>query len=366
MDRKLREWRAAKARKDFVTADALREELREHGHDPDKPPRAYADDERLLRWREAKAARDFDTADAIRSELRAEGIDPDKQGGGLSSSIHTALVDAKVKKWREAKQERDYDTADALRQELRDKGIDIDAPGGRGTPFEPALPPAAEGKFSGARSFGRSTPYNSQIESQLDQWQHAKALKDWETADSIRASLRKIGVEPGEARPHIWTDEEETHQWQLAKKAGDYGRADRLRDDLRSRGVDPDPRGAGNVASVPVAEGRRAASIGGRATLDGSAGVRAGTAVDRKGCGTRTTSRGKVSTREVMVSKRNDGVDDELRRWHIAKDEKNWAVADSIRARLREQGIEPANLPRPSSRGGLANLPRPRSRGAPY
>ena len=48
MDRRLDEWVAAKRKKDFATADRLREELRRAGVDPDKArPRDLADSDRM-------------------------------------------------------------------------------------------------------------------------------------------------------------------------------------------------------------------------------------------------------------------------------------------------------------------------------
>merc|ERR1711982_7892 len=40
-----------------------------------------------------------------------------------------------------------------------------------------------------------------------------------------------------------------------------------------------------------------------------------------------------------------------LLQWHAARDKKDWTTADSIRATLRAQGIEPADRPKPSPVG---------------
>merc|ERR1711972_1024301 len=86
----LDEWLAAKRSKDFATADAIRDELRATGIDPDtvRPPgwevKANGGktgdpwmEEQLDKWLIAKRQGDFATADAMRYELRAMGVDPD-------------------------------------------------------------------------------------------------------------------------------------------------------------------------------------------------------------------------------------------------------------------------------------------------
>merc|ERR1719497_184814 len=99
-------WLAAKRSKDFATADAIRDELRSMGVDPDtvRPPGWEVKvnggktgdpwmDEQLDKWLIAKRQKDFATADAIRDELRSMGVDPDTvrprgwelQVGGIST-----------------------------------------------------------------------------------------------------------------------------------------------------------------------------------------------------------------------------------------------------------------------------------------
>merc|ERR1719329_1825047 len=86
----LDEWVEAKRAKDYSAADAIRDELRSNGLDPDRlrprgynppfrPPSGSAANEALLdEWVEAKRAKDFATADRIRDDLRAAGVDPDR------------------------------------------------------------------------------------------------------------------------------------------------------------------------------------------------------------------------------------------------------------------------------------------------
>lgn len=93
---KLDQWVEAKRSKDFATADALRQELRSNGIEPDTARPGYRDsssvsnsnlpqgqqwqiNQQLDRWVEAKRAKDFATADSIRQMLRDQGVDPDRE-----------------------------------------------------------------------------------------------------------------------------------------------------------------------------------------------------------------------------------------------------------------------------------------------
>merc|ERR1719401_2551902 len=101
-------------------------------------------EQQLDKWLVAKRSRDFVTADAIRDELRGMGIDPDTvrprgwehQAG--NGSTGDALTEQQLDQWVAAKRQKDFATADALREELRAKGIDPDtvrpanAGGGKG------------------------------------------------------------------------------------------------------------------------------------------------------------------------------------------------------------------------------------------
>merc|ERR1719277_2902612 len=84
----LDKWIIAKRSKDFAQADQIRDELRAMGVDPDtERPRGWSGeggktgdawmDDQLDKWLIAKKQRDFVTADAIRDELRGMGVDPD-------------------------------------------------------------------------------------------------------------------------------------------------------------------------------------------------------------------------------------------------------------------------------------------------
>merc|ERR1712187_164358 len=207
----LDKWLIAKRCKDFVTADAIRDELRAIGIDPDtvRPPGWSASnatgashagagktgdpytDGRLDEWLAAKRSKDFATADAIRDELRATGIDPDtvrppgwevKANGGKTGD---AWMDEQLDKWLIAKRQKDFATADAIRDELRALGVDPDTVRPRG--WEASAAPTNTG--------------DAWTEMQLDKWLAAKRQKDFVTADAIRDELRAMGVDPDTVRP---------------------------------------------------------------------------------------------------------------------------------------------------------------------
>merc|ERR1712066_884983 len=89
-------------------------------------------DEQLDRWLVAKRSKDFETADAIRDELRAVGVDPDtvRPRGWEASAAPTNTGDAwtemQLDKWLAAKRSKDFATADAIRDNLRQLGVDPD------------------------------------------------------------------------------------------------------------------------------------------------------------------------------------------------------------------------------------------------
>lgn len=71
-------WEAARAAKDYATADALRAELLAIGVNPNKPrPLTAAQIEaRVAEWEAARAAKDFELADKLRASLKAIGALP--------------------------------------------------------------------------------------------------------------------------------------------------------------------------------------------------------------------------------------------------------------------------------------------------
>eukprot|EP01062_Namystynia_karyoxenos_P051937 TRINITY_DN4112_c0_g1_i2.p1 TRINITY_DN4112_c0_g1~~TRINITY_DN4112_c0_g1_i2.p1 ORF type:complete len:293 (+),score=47.27 TRINITY_DN4112_c0_g1_i2:111-881(+) len=73
------DWRRAKSRRDYAESDAIRQELRQKGIDPETELKERAETEKLMmEWRAAKGRRDFQTSDALRAQLRSRGIDPDQ------------------------------------------------------------------------------------------------------------------------------------------------------------------------------------------------------------------------------------------------------------------------------------------------
>lgn len=76
------------------------------------------------------------------------------------------------------------------------------------------------------------------VEQMLDEWVKAKRMRDFATADSLRAILRAQGVDPDKARP-VSTDAM-LDEWVKAKRMRDFSTADSLRIQLRAQGIDPD------------------------------------------------------------------------------------------------------------------------------
>ena len=69
------QWQSAKRARDYVTADKLREELRQLGVDAEQRAPTPTDVEQLIRDREAaREQRDFAEADRIQLKLRALGV----------------------------------------------------------------------------------------------------------------------------------------------------------------------------------------------------------------------------------------------------------------------------------------------------
>ncbi len=236
---KLEKWVGCKRRKEFAEADAIREELRADGIDPDKarpawptgapasrpaavhPPAYHAPppaaptwsagadfQEMLDRWVEAKRQRDFTTADALRHQLRLAGIDPD--GARPSDARQPPAVHS-------------YGAAACYGAPLAQPGYRPPPTAYAPPPFAPHVPPimpmhrppppmyappptygqaggvcAPPGGHGGG---GGARPRGGSIDAQLDRWVNAKRRKDFGLADSIREELRARGVDPEKARP---------------------------------------------------------------------------------------------------------------------------------------------------------------------
>jgi cysteinyl-tRNA synthetase len=169
------------------------------------------------------------------------------------------------------------------------------------------------------------------MEAELDRWADAKADKDYETADAIRADLRARGISPSKERPLHVGAQELVQQWQAAKQAKDYARSDRIREELRAQGIDPQKE----VASMGWGMERAFAPMPMRAPMMMHAQPVA------------VPKRSKMHSLSTMDAR----VIDELSQWFDAKEQKNWPAADSIRERLRKKGIEPSECQRPGSAG---------------
>ena len=103
-------------------------------------PSAFAQDagdmeEMLDQWVAAKRARDFGTADAIREQLRAKGIEPEKKRPGFDARQAPPKpppapemdVEDQLDLWVQAKRAKDFPKADAIRSELRIRGVEPEA-----------------------------------------------------------------------------------------------------------------------------------------------------------------------------------------------------------------------------------------------
>jgi hypothetical protein len=148
----------------------------------------------------------------------------------------------------------------------------LDAIGGGGAVAEGAAAVPTE-KASGGAGAGVPSDGGPSADDLLDQWVEAKRAKDFDKADSLRETLRAMGVEPDHARPKTGpppprlefdaATEDKLTRWVAAKRAKDFDEADRLRDALRTAGVDPeivrpvgtrprDSRGAQHRSRSPI------------------------------------------------------------------------------------------------------------------
>jgi cysteinyl-tRNA synthetase len=218
-------------------------------------------------------------AKAVKDYATADKIRQELRDEGVDPDRRHSLRngDERIEKWKQAKAEKDWATADALRAELRDDGIDPDPSGPRG------------------------------VTMLMQRWSEAKAAKDFKTADSLRAQLRQQGVEPD---PRGGTSvEDKWARWEQAKEQKNWALADSLRDELRNMGQDPDPRHGGGGA--PRMQSRPMQSMPRHAAP-------------------------AFKSRPYDAS-----IEAELDEWSEAKSRRDFATADGIRERLREQGVDP-------------------------
>jgi len=314
LEQKVSDWKAAKADRDYATADRLRAELRDAGYDPDKPHLQPSQDPDILakieQWREAKESKDFITADLIRSELRAKGVEPDPRKGGDKGGGKGGGGGGRS--------DRNSGGGGGGRNSGGDGW------GNNDPSFMPswgAMPMAHMGMPASYMK-----PYDHSLEAELDQWEDARSSKDWVTADELRTGLRSRGVSPSKERPQNGNMQDDIMQWKRAKEARDFTRSDRIRDVLRSQGVDP--ASMSNFMPNPM-HGQFIDS-----------GMKRPMSV-RKESPASFQSTSNMDQRSIT----------DLNEWFDAKDLKNWGIADEIRDRLRSKGIEPANCQRPGAPG---------------
>jgi len=267
LEDELDQWEDARNRKDYETADYLRDGLRARGVSPakERPARSSVEDE-LQRWHSAKQAKDYSRSDRIRDSLRAQGVDPDSAGRGgfplttfvAAPPMHTprranpsfstfgADTNNEVSRWYDAKDRKDWSVADKIREGLRARGIE---PAECPRPHSPSV-------------------FDRGMQDELKKWYEARDAKNWAVADEIRERFRAQGIEPAHCdRPTTTSSygkapgsggssrrsapysvpssfdhatEQQLDEWWEAKQQKNYETADAIRAELRAQGIEPD------------------------------------------------------------------------------------------------------------------------------
>lgn len=268
----------------------------------------------LLQWFEARDAKNWVLADSIRERLRAQGVEPSecqRPDRDWSGTPYDKAVSAK----------------------------------GVGTPRSAAKDSGQAGAVGG--------PVSAAVDFVLLQWFQARDAKNWFVADSIRDRLRAQGVEPSKcqrpdrdwsgspygkaggisvarAKPYTSggaagalggsSNDFELLQWFKAKDARNFVVADSIRDRLRARGVSP------SKCKRPAAQS---------VTMQGSF---AGTAYDHAGEALRALM---GSAPRAAAGNFDLATEAQLDLWWKHKLDKNFGLADKVRAELRVKGIQP-------------------------
>jgi len=200
--------------------------------------------------------------------------------------------------------------------------------------------------------------FSPEIELQLDQWVQAKRNKRFEVADALRQSLRGKGVDPDTVRP-AWLNygqnavraapaavpdlsqvprfddvtEGELDEWVNSKRNKKFARADELRDLLRAKGVDPDavrPQWIQYMQNAQAAqEQAHVQQVVQQLQQNQLAGQQLMESLTYE---TPYSTKQRVSNAEIEAL---------LDKWVNAKRNKQYEVADELRADLRVQGIDP-------------------------
>ena len=196
---KLETWIAAKRKKDFATADKLREELRRIGIDPDTARPAPLPQQA----RPHHASRDYERERESyhsRSGYRSYDEPPPwgRGGGGSGGGGSGGRGGWREEPPRDAPRHYDHPPPDRGYGGARSSygggygdRYESRGPGGGGHRAPPPPP------MHGSRRDGSS----SSTEAKLERWVAAKRARDFVTADAIRAELRAIGVNPDSVRP---------------------------------------------------------------------------------------------------------------------------------------------------------------------
>jgi len=204
------------------------------------------------------------------------------------------------------------------------------------------------------------------VEERIEEWKEAKARADYEAADAIRAELRAEGVDPDKRRRtggsrRETSAEDKIRQWQDAKARKDFSAADRIRSELRAQGIEPDPVGKGPpmymtpaapvaFAPPPLTTPRRSRDYE-PAPFEPPYDARLEAQMDeweeareQKDWAAADEIRAALRSRGRSPAKERGGrrgsVDDELYQWQRAKQAKDFARSDRLRASLRDKGVD--------------------------
>jgi len=292
---------------------------------------------RLDQWVEAKRNKDFAMADAIRDEMRSRGIEPDRARPSDKELQRTMQVDAvteaKLDQWVQAKRDKDFATADAIRAEMRAVGLEPD--------------------FLRPPDFQKG-PTDAATEARLDQWVQAKRDKDFATADAIRAELRLRGIEPDKLRP----SDKEAHQQAMAWPGGQmqgmpgafntaqYGSS--MIPDMMPPPTPPPavyPQGFLADQETPTPP----PAVYPQGLLADQETPTPPPAVYPPGFAAAQTGNPMMQM-STSVGNYDAETEVQLDQWVQAKREKDFTMADAIRELLRAKGVEPDQA-RPSGKG---------------
>eukprot|EP00930_Biecheleria_cincta_P043689 TRINITY_DN29981_c0_g2_i1.p1 TRINITY_DN29981_c0_g2~~TRINITY_DN29981_c0_g2_i1.p1 ORF type:complete len:472 (+),score=105.63 TRINITY_DN29981_c0_g2_i1:41-1456(+) len=277
-----------------------------------------------------------------------------------------ATIESKLDQWVYAKRQQDFATADAIRAQLRQIGIEPDQvrpndKGGQASGLTSST--MTEASFTALPSpqlqaslatIHTSSSFDPATDEKLDQWVAAKREKNFALADSIRAELRAIGVDPDTVRPSDKTKmaqvpsdpyvEAKLDQWVTFKREKKFDEADAIRAELRGIGIEPEilrPADfAGKHAQATQAQNDAWAQ---------AASLMTGMAAGAFRSPMLTAPAPKIKSGAMSFAGQGalgagfftPDIEAKLDRWVKAKRDKDFIVADALRLDLRSSGIDP-------------------------